>query len=86
MDEPICMSCRTDDYLRYEKFQPAREEPYEIATWQGSVKRVRHVPAVVEFTCVKCGSFNGHSVPDGWSVPSPNPRVLPEKQTGVFYG
>lgn len=73
---PTCPRCKTDDYLLYSNFVPAHDETRHIATHLGQrVTRTTHRSPVVEYRCQKCGHFNGHAVPDGWTVPTPNPKI-----------
>lgn len=86
MEEPTCPRCKTDDYLLFSDFVPSQVVRREFGAWGGQrIGRDQVRPASVSFRCLKCGHFNGHSVPDGWRVPEPNPKVTPERlynQTG----
>jgi hypothetical protein len=55
---PFCEVCRSDEFLVYEEFVPAR-----VLT-AGTGK-----PAEASYTCIECGQFSAHAVPDGWEPP-----------------
>lgn len=74
MDAPECLTCHTDDYLRYWDYVP----PTERVISNGRFRRTVPQAAEVTWTCTNCGRSDGRSLPDGWEVPSPNPKVMPE--------
>lgn len=77
---PNCNHCKTDDFLVFSNFVPGHHETLSLGrAWGGQeVNRTRWIGPVVEFTCLKCGHFNGHTVPDDWSLPESNPKRRPD--------
>lgn len=80
MFDPTCPRCKTDDYLEYSGYIAPQDRVRVFRTHQGEIRRPHRSHAQVGFTCLACGFFNGHSVPDDWTVPSPNPRVQPSRR------
>lgn len=80
MTDPTCPRCGTDDFLKYSGYEPPQDRVRVFRTQQGEIRRPQHTPPYVHFTCLACGLFNGHSVPEGWTVPNPNPRVEPDRR------
>lgn len=80
----MCRTCKTDDYLQFSNFVAGHDETRSLGNaWGGTaINRSRSIGPVVEYTCLKCGWFNGHTVPDDWEVPIPNPKRRP--QSGVI--
>lgn len=77
-DYPNCPRCKTDDFLEYSEFVPGHNETRSFGSWGGpDITRTNWIGPVVHFTCIKCGHRNGHTVPDDWNVPIPNPKVTP---------
>jgi len=70
MNAPACRNCQTAKYLRILKFEPARLERDNFRSAQGRIQRPpRRVEAEATFFCRRCGSFDGHSVPEDWTPP-----------------
>jgi len=72
---PTCPRCKTDVYLEYSDFQPGHDVTRTFGVWGGEIQKSSWVAPIVLFMCTNCGHRGGHSVPDDWSVPEPNPRV-----------
>lgn len=81
MIDPICRRCGTDDFLKYSGSVPPQDGVRVFRTHQSGIRRPHHTPAYVHFTCLACGLFNGHAVPDEWSVPNSNPRAKPDRRS-----
>ncbi len=58
-EAPSCPQCRTDDYLIFEEFVPARQAEHSTDL----------IPASASYTCSECGTFNAHTVPAPWRPP-----------------
>ncbi|MHA7283284.1 hypothetical protein [Arthrobacter sp. TMS2-4] len=58
-ETPCCPLCRTDDYLIFEEFVPARQADSTSDL----------LPASASYTCSECGTFNAHAVPESWRPP-----------------
>ncbi|WP_156135021.1 hypothetical protein [Arthrobacter sp. L77] len=58
-EAPSCPLCRTDDYLIFEEFVPARQADHSTDL----------LPASTSYTCSECGTFNAHAVPGSWRPP-----------------
>lgn len=58
-EAPSCPVCRTDDYLIFEEFVPARQADHSTDL----------LPASASYTCSECGAFNAHAVPAAWRPP-----------------
>lgn len=58
-EAPSCPRCRTDEYLIFEEFVPARQAEHSTDL----------IPASASYTCSECGTFNAHAVPASWRPP-----------------
>lgn len=58
-EAPCCPQCRTDEYLIFEEFVPARQAEQSTDL----------IPASASYTCSECGTFNAHTVPASWRPP-----------------
>lgn len=78
MNTPSCRSCGTDAYIRILKYTPGYVDTMEFPVGPGrTVTKHSDVGPVAEYFCQKCGSFNGHTVPEGWEPkPDPSEREL----------
>lgn len=82
--EPTCARCRTAEYLKIEKFEPGYFNERTFRTAQSTINKKEWVGPVASFFCQKCGSFNGHTVPDGWA-PFADPDISKLKESGTYY-
>lgn len=70
MSAPNCPRCKTNIYLRYLEFTPAKHYTRRIPTGGGrTITRQETDAPVSTYKCRKCGHFNGHSVPMDWTEP-----------------
>lgn len=58
-ESPSCPRCRTDEYLIFEEFVPARQAEHSTDL----------LPASAGYSCSECGTFNAHTVPASWRPP-----------------
>lgn len=82
--EPNCSSCGTDKYLKFENYTPGYTNRQEFRTGQGSVTKENWVDPVASFFCQKCGTFNGHTVPNDWQPPA-DPDISDLISAGQYY-
>lgn len=69
MNEPTCLACRTDRYLKFTRRIPAHDETIPVGGWGETLSIPSHVNAEVEWFCRRCGKPDARSVEDGWKVP-----------------
>jgi hypothetical protein len=55
---PFCLDCRSDEFLIFEDFVPARIQPNGLQN-----------QANASYSCSNCGQFSGHQVPPSWTPP-----------------
>lgn len=86
MNTPSCRNCRTDAYLRYLDYTPARTRTLNLRSQQAQFTRERVDDPVSDYFCRKCGLRDGRSVPIDWEQPDETiaDDAILEEFGGVF--